>query len=96
MVKARLTRLSPLSLHLCLGVAAALPTSALRAETLDLTTQEAAKEGGKQVSPALELSATNIESQWLGANTENPAATRRAPPPWAAKARRNCARSPSR
>lgn len=71
MVKTRLTRLSPLSLHLCFGVAAALPTGVLRAQTPDPMTQEAAKDGGIRVSPPMELSATNVESQWLGASTEN-------------------------
>jgi len=71
MVKTRLTRLSPLSLHLCLGVAAALPTGVLRAQTPDPMTQEAAKDGGIHVPPPMELSATNVESQWLGASTEN-------------------------
>ena len=71
MPKTRPTRLSPLSLHLYLGLAAALPTGVVRAEPLELATQEAAKDGGNVTSQPLELSATNVESQWLGASTEN-------------------------
>ena len=43
----------------------------VRAEPLELATQEAAKDGGNVTSQPLELSATNVESQWLGASTEN-------------------------
>lgn len=67
----RASRFSPLPIHLCLGFATAFLHTPLWAESVESLPREARAQDETEAAKGLELSATNIDAQSLGENTEN-------------------------